>query len=103
MVMSSQDVVNKLLKAIADPTRRTIVRLLAERPRTVSEIVAEFGISQPAISKQLGILERAGLVLRQREGQSIRCRLESRALLPALAWIESIQSEFDERLYRLDS
>jgi DNA-binding transcriptional ArsR family regulator len=102
MVILSQDVVNKLLRAIADPTRRAIVRLLVTGPHTVSEIVAEFKISQPAISKQLGILERAGLVRRQREGQSSRCRLEAHALLPALAWIQAIQAEFDERLYRID-
>lgn len=102
MVMSYQGKVEHVLKAISDPTRRRILGLLAERLRTVSEIVAAGSISQPAVTKQLGVLERAGLVVRQREGSVSRCRLVVGSLTPALLWIESIQAQFDERLYGIE-
>ena len=58
-------------KALADPTRRTILALLSERERTVSEICEHFEITQPAISRHLAVLRDAGLVSAERRGQSV--------------------------------
>jgi len=58
-------------KALADPTRRKILTLLGERSRTVGEICECFAISQPAISRHLGVLREAGLVHAERRGQSV--------------------------------
>lgn len=58
-------------KALADPTRRAILAMLGERARTVSEIGEAFAISQPAISRHLGVLRGAGLVSAERRGQSV--------------------------------
>ena len=58
-------------KALADPTRRAILSMLAERARTVSEIGEAFAISQPAISRHLAVLRGAGLVSAERRGQSV--------------------------------
>ena len=64
-------------KALSDPTRREILRLLSERDLTVNEIVAEFGLSQPAISRHLGVLRAAGLVTALRQGQSVLYSLDT--------------------------
>jgi DNA-binding transcriptional ArsR family regulator len=73
--------------ALADPTRRAILVALAEGDRSVSELAAPFDVSLPAISKHLGVLERAGLVTREREGRVRRCSLEREPLADALEWI----------------
>jgi DNA-binding transcriptional ArsR family regulator len=64
-------------KALSDPTRRRILSLLGDRERTVNEIVAEFSLSQPAISRHLGVLREAGLVTAVRRGQSVVYALDS--------------------------
>ena len=64
-------------KALSDPTRREILRLLSERDLTVNEIVAEFGLSQPAISRHLGVLRAAGLVTALRQGQNVLYSLDT--------------------------
>jgi DNA-binding transcriptional ArsR family regulator len=64
-------------KALADPTRREILRLLSERSLTAGEIVSRFSISQPAVSRHLGVLRQAGLVTAERDGQSVRYALDT--------------------------
>ncbi len=61
----------EILKAVADPTRQKILRLLEEKPRTVSEIVERFSLSQPTISRHLLVLRNAGLVEAERDGQHV--------------------------------
>ncbi len=82
------------LAALADPTRRAIVTRLAHSDATVSELVGQFPLAQPTISKHLKVLERAGLVTRRREGTKRPCHLESRALEALEIWL------FDQRLER---
>lgn len=62
---------DKFFKALSDETRRRILRLLEERDRTVSEIVSQFHLSQPTISRHLSVLKEADLVLDQRRGQNV--------------------------------
>ena len=66
--------------ALADPTRRAIISRLARGDATVGELARPFGVSRPAISKHLRVLERAGLVRREREGRVSRCELDAAAL-----------------------
>lgn len=73
--------------ALADPTRRQILVALAGGDRSVSELAAPFDVSLPAISKHLSVLERAGLITREREGRVRRCHLEREPLADALEWI----------------
>jgi len=61
----------EILKAVADPTRQQILKLLEDRPRTVSEIVERFTLSQPTISRHLSVLKNAGLVEAERHGQNV--------------------------------
>src|SRR5258708_33457107 len=88
MVECSQDQLSHLFAAVADPTRRAIVRRLARRAATISEIAKPFNVSFNAISKHMMVLERAGLVERQVRGRERVCRLRPRALRRANAWLE---------------
>lgn len=68
-------------KALADPTRQRILLLLQERERCVGELVEEFNLSQPAISRHLAVLKNAGLVTDRREGQQVFYALDVKGLL----------------------
>jgi DNA-binding transcriptional ArsR family regulator len=78
---------DETFSALSDPTRRKIVVALADGDRTVGELAAPFDMSLPAISKHLSVLERAGLITREREGRVRRCHLEREPLADALQWI----------------
>jgi|SRR5579871_1016801 len=89
--------------ALADPTRRAILaRLAAEGEASVLELAAPFKMSQPAISKHLQVLERAGLISRSRDRQRRPCRLEPRALSEASAWLERYRQIWEDNFRRLD-
>src|SRR4029450_11997233 len=75
--------------ALADPTRRAILARLANGDAAVAELAGAFAMSQPAISKHLKVLERAGLVTRRRDAQRRPRRLEPRALAGAGGWLEA--------------
>ncbi|HEY3279877.1 MAG TPA: autorepressor SdpR family transcription factor [Gemmatimonadales bacterium] len=68
---------DSLFRALADPTRRRILELLAERDRTAGEIAGEFPVAFASVSHHLGVLKAAGLVAAEREGQFIRYRLNT--------------------------
>ena len=73
--------------ALADPTRRAILARLARGDASVAELAAPFAMSQPAISKHLKVLERAGLVERGRDAQRRPCRLVADPMRTAAAWL----------------
>jgi len=89
--------------ALADPTRRAIIRQLRDGEATVTELARPFAMSQPAISKHLKVLERAGLVSRRRDAQRRPCRLEPRQLKAANDWLDGYRSYWDESFGRLDA
>jgi DNA-binding transcriptional ArsR family regulator len=89
--------------ALADPTRRAILARLASGPATVTELAQPFAMSQPAVSKHLKVLERAGLVSRGREAQRRPCRLETRPLQVATDWLEDYRGLWEERYQKLDT
>lgn len=88
--------------ALADPTRRAILARLTEGEATVTELGAPFDISQPAISRHLKVLERAGLISRSRDAQRRPCRLEAAKLREAAAWIEQYRKNWEHAFARLD-
>jgi DNA-binding transcriptional ArsR family regulator len=89
--------------ALADPTRRAILARLATGEATVTELAEPFAMSQPAISKHLKVLERAGLVSRGRDAQRRPCRLEARPLKTATDWLENYRRYWEESYQRLDA
>ena len=88
--------------ALADPTRRAILTRLAQGEASVSELAEPFAMSQPAISKHLKVLERAGLISQGREAQRRPRRLEARPLAEATAWLERYRRFWEGRFRQLD-
>ena len=89
--------------ALADPTRRAILARLAEGEATVMELAEPFAISQPAISKHLKVLERAGLISTAQEAQRRPRRLEPAALEAANKWLERYRDIWEANYARLDT
>ena len=88
--------------ALADPTRRRVLRLVAERgPTSATLLEPELPVSRQAIVKHLAVLNRAGLVTGRRSGQEVRYELVPRPLDEVSDWIAEIGSRWDERLARL--
>ena len=89
--------------ALADPTRRAILSRLASGDASVMELAKPFDMSQPAISKHLKVLERAGLVSRGRDAQRRPRRLEARPLAEATDWLENYRRFWESRFEQLDA
>jgi len=89
--------------ALADPTRRAILARLADGEATVTELAEPFDMSQPAISKHLKVLERAGLITRGRQAQRRPRKLEPRPLAEATDWIERYRKIWEGNYKRLDA
>ena len=89
--------------ALADPTRRAILARLADGEASVNELTQPFAMSQPAISKHLKVLERAGLISRGRDAQRRPCRIEAAALAEANRWIERYRTLWEGNYQRLDA
>ena len=89
--------------ALADPTRRAILARLASGEASVSELAEPFDMSQPAVSKHLKVLERAGLVSRGKDAQRRPRRLEPKPLAAATAWLERYRKIWEGNYERLDA
>ena len=89
--------------ALADPTRRAILARLASGAATVNEIARPFAMTQPAISKHLKVLEKAGLISRERDRQRRPRRLEPRRLAEASRWLEQYRQFWEASFTRLDT
>ena len=96
------DVLDRTFGALADPTRRAILRRLASGPASVTELAQPFEMSLPAVSKHLKVLEQAGLISRGREAQRRPSRLEPIPLREVADWVEEYRRLWEERLDRLD-
>jgi DNA-binding transcriptional ArsR family regulator len=97
--MSGSD---RVFEALADATRREVVRRLSEDgPRTATELAADLPISRQAVAKHLAALSEAGLVRSERRGREHRYRLTPAPLAEAVGWMASMSAEWDERLERL--
>ena len=89
--------------ALADPTRRAILARLVKGEASVQELSEPFAMSQPAISKHLRVLERAGLISRGRDAQRRPCRLEAQPLAEANEWLERYRECWEQNFQRLDA
>lgn len=89
--------------ALADPTRRAILARLATGEASVMELARPFAMSQPAISRHLRVLERAGLISRDREAQRRLSRLEGKPLAEATEWLENYRQFWETRFQQLDA
>jgi DNA-binding transcriptional ArsR family regulator len=87
--------------ALADPTRREILARLASGESSVGELAEPFAVSWPAISKHLKVLERAGLIRRERDGRVHRIRLQGEPLRPAVEWMVRYGRFWDDQLESL--
>jgi DNA-binding transcriptional ArsR family regulator len=89
--------------ALADPTRRAILARLASGEASVLELASPFAMSQPAISKHLKVLERAGLISRSGDAQRRPCRLEAKPLAEASGWLARYRDRWEGNFARLDA
>jgi DNA-binding transcriptional ArsR family regulator len=97
------DQLSRAFAALADPTRRDLVARLAVGDATVGELAAPYDMSVQAVSKHLGVLERAGLVSKTKQAQRRPVRLEGQVLDLMTKWIERYQRQVEERYQRLDA
>jgi DNA-binding transcriptional ArsR family regulator len=94
---------NATFAALADPTRRAILSRLATGQLSVTELAEPFAMSQPAISKHLKVLERAGLVSRGRDAQRRPRQLEAKPLAEATEWLDRYREFWEGNYQRLDA
>jgi DNA-binding transcriptional ArsR family regulator len=99
----SPDELDLVFSALSDPSRRAILARLQRGESTVMELAEPFAMSQPAISKHLKVLERAGLVARGRDAQRRPVRLTAAPLREAAMWLEGYRRFWEKRLELLDS
>jgi DNA-binding transcriptional ArsR family regulator len=101
--MSSSDRLDATFAALADPTRRAILARLASGEASVLELAEPFSMTQPAVSKHLKVLERAGLISHSRDAQRRPRRLEAQPLAEATAWLERYRGIWAGNFQRLDA
>ena len=101
--MKTVDQLSAVFGALADPTRRAILTRLTTGDATVAELSAPFTVSQPAISRHLKVLERAGLISRRRRATARLSHLEAEPLREATAWLAGYQEYWDESYDQLDA
>jgi DNA-binding transcriptional ArsR family regulator len=89
---------NATFGALSDPTRRAILARLIERDFAVGELAQPFDMSLPAVSKHLRVLERAGLVRREKVSRIVRCRLQAEPMEAAARWLDQYQRFWTARL-----
>ena len=88
-------------QALADPTRRAMVKRLARSPASVSDLARPLAMSLPAVMQHLAVLEGSGLVVSEKIGRVRMCRIEPKALSLAEQWINARRAEWEHRLDRL--
>lgn len=91
-----------VFQAIADPTRRDIIELLAEETLTINSIAEKFKISRPAISKHLKILKECEIIDYKKEGRERFCFIQPKNLIPAFIWIEQYRELWEDKLDSFD-
>jgi DNA-binding transcriptional ArsR family regulator len=102
MVKYSEEVLDRTFAALADPTRRALVARLGDRDSlSVSELAQPFAMSLPAIMKHLDVLSDAGLIVREKTGRTVACRLTAKPMEQAMDWLNRYQRFWSDNLDRL--
>ena len=101
--MQQNDPLSTTFAALADPTRRAILARLAQGETSVKDLAAPFDMSQPAISKHLRVLERAGLIEQGRQAQWRPRRLQAGPLREVADWVSQYRRHWEESFERLDT
>ena len=101
--MQQNDPLSTTLAALADPTRRAILARLAQGETSVKDLAAPFDMSQPAISKHLRVLEKAGLIEQGRQAQWRPRRLQAGPLREVADWVSQYRRHWEESFERLDT
>ena len=91
-----------VFQALADPTRRAILDVLADQPLTLNGVAAHFNISRPAISKHIKILAECGLVVVHKQGRERYCEVQLEKLNEVTDWVERYRQAWEQRFDRLD-
>ncbi|HUF28697.1 MAG TPA: metalloregulator ArsR/SmtB family transcription factor [Gemmatimonadaceae bacterium] len=102
-MVESHQRLDVVFRALADPTRRAMLRSLALHPRSVGELAAPFEITLAAASKHIKVLERAGLVRRSIQGRTHMCRLDAEPMKAGVEWMREYEQYWNERLDVLDA
>lgn len=102
MVKHSDEQLNGTFAALSDPTRRAILAHLAEGEAQAGDLAAPFGISLPAISKHLKVLEKAQLIRRRREGRNHRFTVNPQPMQAAMSWVEQYRVFWEQQLGALE-
>ena len=100
--MPTDAALDATFQALADPTRRAILARLAQGEASVMELAEPFAMSQPAISKHLKVLEKAGLISRGRDAQRRPCKLEAAPLAEATGWLIEYRKFWEKQFSQLD-
>ena len=100
--MSTAVAEDKIFRALADPSRRAILKSLMRGEAAVKDLTARFDISQPAVSQHLASLQDAGLVNARRDGRSVYYSVEPRGMKPLIDWIAHYRAFWTERVDRLE-
>ncbi|MBT8297755.1 MAG: winged helix-turn-helix transcriptional regulator [Maribacter sp.] len=87
-----------VFQAIADPVRRDIIKLLAEKALTVNAVATNFDVSRPAISKHLRILNECGIIEINKKGRERYCQIQPKNLIPAFLWIEQYKPLWEDKI-----
>lgn len=103
MVEQSSLRLDAVFGALADPTRRAMLRDLAKQPRTIGELAAPFDITLAGASKHIQVLERAGLIQREIQGRVHVCRLDARPLHAGAEWIRHYERFWNRKLDALEA
>jgi DNA-binding transcriptional ArsR family regulator len=101
-MVSTTAVEDRIFKALADPSRRSILESLTRGEAAVKDLTARFDISQPAVSQHLAALRGAGLVNARREGRRVYYRVEPRGMKPLIDWIAHYRAFWTEHVERLE-
>ncbi|MCW5773018.1 MAG: winged helix-turn-helix transcriptional regulator [Rhodospirillaceae bacterium] len=101
-MLKSQEALNRVFGALADPTRRAIVERLGRGPASVSELARPLRMSLPAVVQHLALLEESGLVASRKVGRVRTCRLEAKRLDAAQAWLARQRARWEALFDRMD-
>lgn len=101
-VISDKPDLDRTFRALGDPTRREMLRILAAGERGVVDLATHFSITQPAVTKHLNTLEEAGLISRERRGRFRMCRLDPSGIQRATGWLGDLHAYWEARLDAID-